>query len=287
MKTYIVSKGIYFFIAAFTFIAISGCDSTNSDDEAPEVIPSEVFLLPVDLFNQAASQSAAEPVAAQPVTESASQSSMPGVNFTSAALRVWPVSLLISANLIIPSVTTIQALDATPVFEDGAWIWTSAADNNGQTIEFNLSATRNGNATNWSMKISSTGGLQGQELSDFELFTAETSEDGEIGSWQLFYFINGASQNVLNATYANTSATEKAITFSIPESAGQGAGDSVEYRENGDERSFIWEQVAESISHNITWNAMTTVGSISATNFNGGSMGCWDEGLEDVACSPS
>lgn len=270
MKTYIVSKGIYYFLAAFTFVAISGCDSSNSEDEAPDVIPSTVFALPVDLFNQ-----------------SSSKSSMPGANFTAAALRVWPVSLLISANMIIPSLTTLQALNATPVFQDGAWVWTSSADNNGQAVAFTLSATRDGNTTNWSMKISSTGGLQGQELNDFELFTAETSENGETGSWQLFYFINEASQNVLNATYTTTSATEKSITFSIPETAAQSAGDSVEYRENGDERSFIWEQVAESISHSVSWHATTTVGSISATNFNGGSMGCWDENLEDVACSPS
>ncbi len=270
MKTQLLSKQIYFFIAAFLFVAISGCDSTNPEDEAPEVIPSEVFVLPVDLFNQTTGKSA-----------------QPGVNFTAAALRVWPVSILISANLIIPSITTLQALETEPVFQDGAWQWTSSASANGQTVSFTLSGERSGNSTSWSMRVTSTDLTGNAILDNFELFTAETSQNGDVGSWQLYYLLNDASQNVLNASYTRNSDTEKSITFSVPETASQAAGDSVEYVENGDERTFIWQQVGEAITHTVTWDAVTHEGSISATNFNGGAMGCWDAALEDAACSPS
>ncbi len=264
-----ISKRIYLFAAAFLLIAFSGCDSTNSEDEAPDVIPSEVFALPVDLFNQ-----------------TTSKNEMPGVNFTAAALRVWPVSLIISANLIIPSITTISALDADPVFQDGSWVWSASASNGAQSVGYSLSATRSGDGTTWSMRITTTDPVSGDALEDFELFSAQTSQNGAVGSWQLFYYLNGASTNVLNAAYT-TGDTEKTITFSIPETAEQSAGDSVVYEENGAERSFVWQQVSESITHDIIWNADTNEGSISATNFNGGTEGCWDETLEDVACAAS
>lgn len=270
MKTYFVSKSLYFFIAAFLFISVSGCDSTSTEDEPPEVIPSEVFTLPVDLFNQTGAKFA-----------------QPGVNFTAAALRVWPVSIIISANLIIPSLTTLQALDTDPVFQDGAWQWISTATVNAQTVEFTLSAEHANGATDWSMRITSTDATGNLILEDFELFSAETSQNGDVGSWQLYYLLNDVSQNVLNASYVRESDTEKSITFSIPESASQSAGDSVEYAENGTERTFIWQQVAEALTHTVTWDAVTQEGSITATNFNGGVMGCWDTDLNDVACSPS
>lgn len=248
---------------------LAGCDSTNTEDEAPEVIPGEVFSLPVDLFNQ-----------------TTAKHEMPGVNFTAAALRVWPVSLIISANLIIPSITTISALDADPVFQDGNWVWSASASSGAQTIGYTLSATRNGGQTSWSMRITTTDPTSGDALEDFELFSAETSQEGAVGSWQLFYYLDGASTNVLNASYT-TGDTEKSITFSIPETAAQSAGDSVEYRETGTARSFVWQQVSEAITHDISWDATTNEGSISATNFNGGTVGCWDTSLEDIACSPS
>lgn len=270
MKTHIANRGLYFFIAAFSFLALSACDTNNTDDDAPEVIPSAVFTLPVDLFDQ-----------------TAGKAEQPGVNFTAAALRVWPVSLIITANLIIPSVTTLQALEADPIFQDDNWQWTSTALANGETIQFTLSANRNGGSTSWSMNISTGDTLSGETLQDFQLFTAQTSQNGQVGSWQLFYQIDGAPQNVLNADYTYTSDTEKAITFSIPESAAQGAGDSVEYTENGDIRTFMWQQVADSLTHTIDWNVLTSEGSITATNFNSGTKSCWDASLEDAVCAPS
>ncbi len=269
MKSYIKTKGLYLFIAAFSFVSISACDSTSSEDEAPDVIPSEVFALPVDLFNQSAAKDA-----------------MPGANFTAAALRVWPVSLIISANLVIPSLTTLSALQAEPIFEDGAWTWTSTVNSGGEQVQFTLLAERFGDGTSWSMRLSSSDTTSGV-FNNFELFSAETSDNGEMGSWQLNYPVNGVSQNVLNATYTITSDTEKSITFNVPQTAQSAAGDSVEYTENGDERTFLWQQVAESIMHTITWNATTLEGTIDATNFNGGTMGCWDANLDDIACSPS
>ncbi len=270
MKTHTLTIGRYLFIVAFSFITLTGCDSNSPEDSPPDLIPGEVFSLPVDLFSQ-----------------SAGKAEQPSVNFTAAALRVWPVSLIISANLIIPSLTTLQALNAEPVFQDGVWQWTSSVQSGQQSVQFQLTADRIAGGTNWSMKISATD-FSGQELTDFELFTGHTSNNGETGSWQLFYPLNDLSDNVLNAAYTFESPTQKSIVFSIPETSSLGAGgDSIDYVENGEDRTFIWLQGAENITHTIIWNSMTHVGSITATNFNGGVMGCWDATLDDIDCSPS
>lgn len=268
MKIYKLKFGLHFIVAALILSIIPGCDNADTEDDVPEVIPPEVFTLPVDLFDQSA----------------AAKTGAPKINFTAAALRVWPVSLLMTANLIIPSVATSAALQADPVFQGDVWEWSSTANANGQSVGFVLSADRNGGSTDWRMRISMTDPVTSDELVDFELFTAQTSNNGQTGSWNLFYYLNGASQNVLDAEYVITSDTEKYITFSIPESAAQNAGDSVRYEENGDERTFIWQQVGQGISHTVTWNHVTKEGSIIATNYNNGELSCWDADFEDVAC---
>ena len=271
MNIYKMRFGLHFIIAALILAIVPGCDNADTEDDVPEVIPPEVFSLPVDLFDQSAT----------------AKTGAPKINFTAAALRVWPVSLLMTANLIIPSVATSAALQADPVFQGDVWEWSSSATANGQTIGFVLSADRNGGSTDWSMKINMTDPVTSNELVDFELFSAQTSNNGQSGSWSLFYYLNEQSQNVLDAEYVITSDTEKYITFSIPESAAQNAGDSVRYEENGDERTFLWQQVDQGISHTVTWNHVTKEGSIIATNYNNGEVSCWDADFEDVACAGS
>ncbi len=108
---------------------------------------------------------------------------------------------------------------------------------------------------------------------------------GGQGTFQLFYYLNGTSQHVLDIEYEIDTDTVRSIVFSIPETAAQHAGDSVRYQENGDERLFVWQQVAEALTHTVTWNATTHEGSIQATNYNNGEIACWDSAFEDAVCS--
>ena len=61
--------------------------------------------------------------------------------------------------------------------------------------------------------------------------------------------------------------TEKRITFSIPGTAGDHGGDTVEYVTNGDDRTFTWDQQSAGVNHLVTWNHATNEGSITASNF--------------------
>lgn len=255
-------------IALFLFL-LAGCDSTSNDEQAPPaMLPAEAFSLQANLFNQ----------------EDASKTSV-GTHFTAAALRVWPVSLLIGANLVVPVAVTGAALQADPERDGATWTWTSTARANGEEVTFTLRGTLQGTDVNWSMRITYFDAQAQQQLDDFELYTAQTDISGQTGSWQLYYLINGESRNVLNADFVVPGETEVTITYSVPSSAERSAGDSVRYERDGNAYVFLWQQVEEAMEHDVTWEATTRIGSITASNYNGGQKGCWDEALNNTACS--
>ena len=248
-------------------VLLAGCDSAG-DPEAtpPPVIPAEAFALQTSLFNQG----------------DAGKTSV-GAHFAAAALRVWPVSIIISANLIIPAAVTAAALEAEPEQNGNTWTWTSTTVVEGETITFSLSGTIQGPSIRWSMRVSYTDGTE--SFDNFELYTATTNLNSNTGAWQLFYLIDGERRNVLNADYAVPDETHATLDFRVPNTADRNAGDSVSYEVDGDERIFDWRQVGEALNHFVTWNAVTQIGSITATNYNNGDKACWDANLDNAACS--
>lgn len=249
-------------------LVLAGCDSASDDDDAtpPALIPAEAFSLQTDLFRQDGIPKTAV-----------------GLHFAAAALRVWPVSLIVGANLIIPVAVTGAALQADPERNGNTWTWASTTVVNGQDVTFALAATVQGAAVRWSARVSLSDGQQ--TLDDFELYTALTDLASQTGSWQLYYRIDGERRNVLNADFSVSGEMESTITYSIPASAERNAGDAVRYEVEGAERVFFWTQVDEGQDHLVTWDAATRTGSITATNYNDGQKACWDENLDDDACS--
>lgn len=248
---------------------IAGCDSSNNDGGTPPaVLSARVFSLQTDLFAPAAKDAQLKS------------------NFLAAAFRVWPVSVIIGANLIVPAAVTGAALEDTPEFIDGAWEWATTATVEGSDVEFALSARPSGSTIDWSMRISGTDPEGGETYDGFELYTATTTVGEQAGTWNLYYRIAGVRANVLTADFdVNESDDTATVTYRVPATAAEHAGDSVQYESDGDTRRFIWNQVAEALTHDVEWSAATGEGSIEATNYNGGVKGCWDASLEDVACS--
>ena len=258
--------GRYSLCIALLGLLLAGCDSTGDPESTPPpVIPAEAFSLQTNLFNQ---------------NDGGKTSA--GTHFTAAALRVWPVSVIISANLIIPVAVTAAALQAEPERDGVTWTWTSTTVANGREVTFSLAGTVQGPSIRWSMRVSYTDGTL--TLDNFELYTAVTNLDSRTGQWQLFYLIDGERRNVLNADFAVPDETQARIVYSIPNTAERNAGDSVAYEVDGDERVFDWQQVEEALNHLVIWNAATQIGSITATNYNNGDKACWDENLDNVAC---
>jgi hypothetical protein len=255
-------------LAAASTVALFGCDSQGgNDDDPPELLSAEVFSLQTDLF-----------------AESAPKDPAAKINFAAAVLRVWPVSAIIGANLIVPAAVTGAALEDTPEFVDGAWEWETSTLVDGSSIEFSLTARPDGSMLDWSMTISGSDPETGVTYDEFELYTARTTFGEQEGAWDLYYRINGVRTNVLEASF-DLGDDVKSITYSVPLSAAEHAGDSVYYESDGDGRLFLWQQVDEGLTHEIRWNAATNEGSIEATNYNGGLVACWDATFEDAPCA--
>lgn len=253
--------GCALFLALF---ALAGCDGSGAnEDEAPPPMPAEAFALQADLFSQV------------PTTKAESSTA---ANFTAAALRVWPTSLILTANLVIPSAVTQAALQAEPEFIDGAWVWDATANVSGQPFQFKLSGTIQGSSVAWSMHV------DGNQLDDFELYTGTTDLASRTGSWQLYYLLEGERQLVLSAGFSVDDEGVKEVTFTVPDSFTQAGGDSIRYTADGDEKSFLWTQQGEGLEHLVNWNEGTKVGSITAGNFNGGVRACWGSDLQDTGC---
>ena len=261
-------------LLALIVTATAGCDSQPAnEDTPPALISQEAFQLQTDLFGASSGKTLAK------------------LNFAAAALRVWPVSVILQANLIVPAVVTAAALEDEPELIDGTWVWSSdvVAQGNGlagaTALNFRLEGRPVADGVDWSMMITASEPLNGQVYDAFELYTAHTSPGGLTGSWQLYYRIDGERRNVLNAAFTQSDSDEKSLTFSIPESADEHAGDWVRYEVEGDDRRFVWQQIEPDLTHDVRWNATSKTGSITASNYNGGTTLCWDAELEDSACA--
>ncbi|NNE34980.1 MAG: hypothetical protein HKN13_07075, partial [Rhodothermales bacterium] len=113
------------------FVSATGCDNSNTEDDPPAVIAPDLFQIDTSFFSTPASKS------------------NPKLHFANGALRVWPVSLIVSASMILPAAVTGAALQDEPIFTDGAWRWESTASFNANTLTFGLVATPDGNGHNW------------------------------------------------------------------------------------------------------------------------------------------
>ncbi len=251
-------------LLAVSFVFAS-CDSNSSDsfeNEAPALIDAEAFSMDTSLFGSPGKEQA-------------------GANFTAAALRVWPVSTIISANLILPALITSAAVQTDPTYDDG-WVWETNITADGKDVGFRLTATPGPAGVDWNMTVSYSDGIV--TIDDLLLYSAQSALNGKSGTWRLFYPIDGQTVNVLTADFEVTDADTKRIVFSVTGGPYENVGDSVEYSRDGDTRSFDWSQSSESKSHLITWDALTKAGSITATDYNDGAQACWNENFEDVGC---
>lgn len=253
-------------LALFTLL-FSSCDLASTDEEAPTPIASSVFEINTSFFTaQAASKQA-------------------GPNFTSAAVRVVPVSIVLAAHLAIPALVTGAALQAEPTFEENLWTWESMVVHapTSQAVDFTLTANPLGNNTDWTMNLTYYDPGTQQTYEDFDLYTAQTRNGGSEGSWGLFYLLDGVRTNVLNATFVNSNATQKTVTFSIPINAENNPGDSVTYDVVESTRVFTWNRVGGGETL-VAWNVASGEGSIIDPNYNNGEPACWDATQADTPC---
>jgi hypothetical protein len=245
---------------------IAGCDSNENDsfeDAPPPVLSVDAFSMDASVFGSSSKTQA-------------------GPNFVAAALRVWPVSAILSANLIIPALATAGAVQVDPAWDD-AWIWSTTVTGEAGQVGLTLTATPGAQGVEWSMVVD----VEGSEiiLQDFELYRAQTALNGKSGTWQLYYEFEGERVNVLRADFEIVDEDTKSLVFTIVDGPFDNLGDTVSYRTDGTGREFEWIEQSQGREHLVVWDEVTHAGSITSTNYNGGSPSCWNENLDDVTCS--
>lgn len=264
---HILATGCTCLVVVFFF---SGCDSESDldTDDTLQPLSAEIFAVQTDLFASAGGKTGASKL-----------------NFLGAAIRVWPVTLILRASTIIPEAVAVAARQTTPTFSDGVWTWSRSVVVDNQSFDFSLSGKPVGSDIDWSMIITSDTPYLGQSYNDFELFSGRTAANGSSGSWQLSYLVSGESVNVLNAGFNRPDEDTRQLTFQIPQSAPENGGDTVLYQVDGLNRGFLWTQVNAGLFHDVKWNDFTKEGSIIATNHFGGTLGCWNQFFDDSSCT--
>ena len=255
-------------------LVLAACDATDPGTPAadPTPPPASVFTLDPSFPTDAAP---------------GGQTQLLGEHFVQGAARVGIVTTVVGVWLAIPAAVTDAATDVEPVVESGTWIWENTVPINGTTFTLRLEGTPVGSSVDWTMFVSADRPVNGQTYNDFALYTATTSLNGRVGSWQLFAFDGGTRTRVLDADYEVTNSTVAEITYSIPDTNPNvdARGSSVRYESNGSARLFDWHQEPEDFDHLVGWDAVLHAGFIEATNYNGGARSCWDPQLNDSPCT--
>ncbi len=265
-------------LLALTLI-FAACDSTTPGSISgtpPALITSQAFEMDSESFASANAQ------------PGGGTNSVQGANYTRAYATVLLVNLAVGVHLVVPSAATGAAASDTPHVENGTWIWEGRMTvfiNN--VVDVRLEGTPNGSVVDWEMFITSDN-LLGRVYDDFVLYTATTQIGGGMSTWSLYYDIDGLGRTrVLDADHLQTGAQNE-LTFSVPDSNPNvdARGDSVYYLADGNERVFD-HVVGPGQNRLIEWDAATSVGSITAFDYNDGERYCWDSNLDDAPCMPA
>lgn len=258
-------------------VLTTGCDSNgveNEKREPPPQLPPTAFQIDPGLFNQ-------NPTSANSPSTQARKAGTYD-NFLAGAARVLPAAATVTAHLAIPAAATTTSLTTTPNFENGSWVWSSTATVQGDDVQFDLISNPDG--TEWELRVTYDPSNSEVSLQDFVLFTAETQNGASQGSWQLFYEDDGERAHVLDADFAVEGESDASLTFSVPETAANRPGDSVEYTVDGTTHTFAWNDAQQNEQHLMQWNADTGAGSITSDDYNNGQKACWGPDLKNTAC---
>ncbi len=253
-------------VCALLFLLAAGCDTIVQEEaRPPTLIPAQAFTVETELFEQELSTK----------TEI-------GTHAMIARLRVWPVTTALAGYLALPAAVTQAALDEKPAVENGAWVWKAKVATAQQKVAFTLAGTVHEGHVDWTMRVAPA---EPDTDSTVVLYTAKTAPDGSSGAWKLFAPTEDTTRHVLDAAFEiDQDGKKKTITFWVPPTASEHAGDAVVYAQEGDRRSIQWSQVDAGREHVVAWNAEGYAGSITATNYNDGAQACWDDDLQNETC---
>ena len=255
-------------LVSVTFFAGCGEEDKETTTQIPPLPPDSSMSMDFSVFGGG---------------EMAPGAPIPGKNFRNAATRVLLVDAMVIATLA-PSVTVFKAAkNTTPVEQqDGSWLWSYTITYLGSVFKANLTGRSQISKTLWSMKVTNTS-LK-MPLDNFEWYTGECSSNNKSGKWQYFdHLAPTEAKEIGTIEWSVLEGTKSKIVFSITNQNSPYIGDTLTYSLEGTTVSISYYDASEKITADITWDIVTTAGSVKVPGYNSGERAYWDENKQDVA----
>lgn len=248
--------------------AVFGCqDSAGPADGArPEMPPVASMQMDLSYFAQAGGEPAA--------------SSMVGLNWTAAAIRVGVANLGVSLVLAVPVATWGAAAAQTPTVESGKWHWRFSAQQGSATYGSHVTGYLDGAESVWEMRVTSSP----LGLNEFLWFDGRARVDGESGYWAFHDPATNSGADVGRIEWTHPAANTWTLRFTDTNGASVNLGDRLDYGVSGNARTVTFFDASTGQAVEVGWDAVLRTGWLIAPGYNNGQKACWDSALNDVAC---
>ena len=202
-------------------------------------------------------------------------------NIAVAYLSAVAAGVILEANFAIPKVLLSAAENQDAEYlGDGEWQWTYSASGNQGSYSVRLTAQTKKEEVEWNFYVSTTSTQVNWD--DVLLFSGTSTYDGNEGTWNIF--------NPVTETQATSSSWElneslAQVTLSVYDATGSEVISRIVYTATESTKTVLIQDLTEDTETTIEWDINTGAGSITSTGYNNGERACWDENLQDVACS--
>ena len=182
-----------------------------------------------------------------------------------------------------PAIVFKAATTAVPVRLDvGSWLWSYRVNAAGQEYAANLTGSFGGGKVLWSMKV--TNSALRTPLDDFEWYAGESELDNSAGSWRFFDFLTPQeAKQVATIEWSVQSEGKSELLFSNTNVGGPSFGDTALYSVEGTTALISVYSAATKVTAEVTWDLITSAGSIKVPGHNNGERAFWDADKQDTA----
>ncbi len=206
----------------------------------------------------------------------------PGKNFTNAATRVLFLDVAVILALAPPATFFKSASNAAPIDQgDGSWLWSTDVIFLGKKYQANLTGIPKVFGASWSMKVTSD--QYKVPLDNFEWYKGESTLANTSGNWQFFDpDVPKEAKQIATIEWAVEAVDKGKIVFTNTDNRNPNFNDKLTYSVDGTKALITFYDASENIASEITWDLITTAGSIKVPNYNNGERAYWDENKQNV-----
>jgi hypothetical protein len=259
-------------LTALTFILACGKDSTEPENQGPDIPPLSTFLIDFSAFPHG------DTTLAKPADI------FTYVNWGYAALNVWVWNAVITAHAVVPVAAYVESFNHTPQQqEDGSWVWSYSFQVGEDTYTAELHASTDSLGINWEMYLSKAG-----DFTDFLWYSGQHNLLYTEGTWTLYKEPSDPVEYVGVEWQRNLTNNTANITYTNIEEGSAGYGGYITYGTTTDpDYDAFYDIYIIETEHgiDIAWNLDSRAGQVyDEIYFEDTQWHCWDETLSDAEC---